>query len=335
MADGAPTFFTVSDERYFLGAVCLVNSLRLTGNDGEIVVLDTGLSEAQRRRLEPHVRLFEAPNEVRGTPMLLKPFPHLLDPSGTVVIIDSDMIVTRSLDPILAQTRAGKVCLVSDIEDQRDRRIPEWEQAFGLAGPPREGQGYLNAGFIALSTDHHPDLLRRYWQLCKEIPYDRTMGAGGAYDQPFWAGDQDALNALLMSEVDAEAIVALPELEGPSADWLGEVVIEDERTLRCSLHGHAPYLLHYWGGPKPWNRQSWMRVQRDAYVALMPRVLFADDVAIPVDPGELPAWMRPGAAGSASLGALSILNGGARALLERVPKDARGRMAKGVRRLAR
>jgi hypothetical protein len=331
------TFFTLCDEGYFIGAVCLINSLRLTGNRGEIVVLDTGLSPAQRSRLEPHVRLFEAPNEVRGTPMLLKPFPHLLDPRGTVVIIDSDMIVTRSLDPIVEQAGAGKVCLFDDIDD---RWFPEWEQVFGLARPPRR-QHYLTAGFMAFATDRHPHLLRRYWELCKEIPYERTRGAGAAYDQPFWAGDQDALNALLMSEVEADDVVELPEAEGPSPawmgspDWLGEVSVEDEHTLRCSLHGHSPYLLHYWGGPKPWQRQSWMRVQRDAFVRLMLRVLFADDVPVRVSPSELPALIRPGAASRAALTALAAINGGARRVLDRLPPDARGRLARAVRRVAR
>lgn len=332
MAGGEPTFFTVSNEGYFLGAVCLINSLRLTGNRGEIVVLDTGLSASQRARLEPHVTLFEAPDEVRGTPMLLKPFPHLLDPQGTVVIIDSDMIVTRSLDPIVEQAHAGKVCLFADIEDQRNRRLDEWEQAFGLAAPPREGQHYLNAGFMSFSTDHHPGLLPRYWELCKEIPFEGTMVAHAGYDSPFWAGDQDALNALLMSEVPAEAVVEMPEAEGPSADWLGQVRIEDRQTLSCSFEGHEPFLLHYWGGPKPWQPQSWMRVAHDAYVDLMPRVLFADDVTIPVDPGELPAWIRPGVAARFELSALGAMNVGARKLLERVPDDARRRLAKAARR---
>jgi hypothetical protein len=36
------TFYTVSNEPYFLGTVALLNSLRKTGNDGSFVVLDAG-----------------------------------------------------------------------------------------------------------------------------------------------------------------------------------------------------------------------------------------------------------------------------------------------------
>ena len=74
------------------------------------------------------------------------------------------------------------------IEDQRDRRIPEWEEAFALTSPLRRGQHYMKcACFIALSTRHHPDLLRRYWELCRRIPADRTIvEAERTHDQPYW-----------------------------------------------------------------------------------------------------------------------------------------------------
>ena len=174
----------------------------------------------------------------------------------------------------------------------------------------------MNAGFIALSTRHHPDLLRRYWELCRRIPSDRTLVAASEYDQPFWGGDQDAINALLMSEVDADAVVELPQEEGPSPELLHDVRIVDERTLECELRGHTPYLLHYWGGPKPWARNAWMRVSRDAYVRLMPRVLLGPDVPVRLDPAELPLWLRPTPAGRATLAVLSGVNRTARRLLE-------------------
>jgi hypothetical protein len=329
------TFFTVADERFFPGVACLLNSLRLSGNDAELVILDVGLSEPQRLRLEPHARLVTPPGEVLEEHLLLKSFPHTLEPDGTVVIIDSDMLVTRALDPVLEQVETGSVCMFADIEDQRDRRIPQWEEAFALTSPLRHGQHYMNAGFIALSTRHHPELLRRYWELCRRIPSDRTLVAASEYDQPFWGGDQDAINALLMSEVDADAVVELPQEEGPSPELLHDVRIVDERTLECELRGHTPYILHYWGGPKPWARNAWMRVSRDAYVRLMPRVLLGPDVPVRLDPAELPLWLRPTPVGRATLAMLSGVNRTARRLLEYVPRTARRRMASGIRRLAR
>ena len=46
------TYFTVSTHRFFLGTVALLNSLRLTGNAGELVVLDAGLTPDERELLE-------------------------------------------------------------------------------------------------------------------------------------------------------------------------------------------------------------------------------------------------------------------------------------------
>lgn len=329
--DAGATFYTVADERFFIGVACLVNSLRATGNRGEIVVLDNGFSSSQRARLEPHVRLVDVA-EVRGLPTLMKPFPQLLDPRGVVVMIDSDVIITRNLDPIVELAAAGQICAFADIDDQRNRQIPEWEQIFELERPLRR-QNYVNAGFIALSTDRHPQMLARYWELCSKVPADAYLASGADYDQPFWGGDQDVLNALLMSEVDPGAITELPEQEGPSPGWHRQVRIEDPATLRCSLAGHFPYLLHYWGSPKPWQRQSWMRVERGAYVELMPRVLFADDVTVAADPREVPPWMRPGARPAAARSVLGAINHAAREALERLPADLRARMARGIRRL--
>jgi hypothetical protein len=328
------TFYTVANERFFPGVAALLNSLRVSGNDVELVIFDAGLTAAQRRRLEPHARLVTPPGEVVEAHNLLKSFPHTLEPQGTVVVIDSDMIVTRPLDPVLQLVEAGKVCMFADIEDQRHRFVPAWQEAFALTAPLRHGQHYMNAGFIALSTRHHPDLLRRYWEVCRRIPSDRTLVAASEYDQPFWGGDQDAINALLMSEVDADAVEELPQEEGPSPELLHDVRITDERTLECELRGHRPYLLHYWGGPKPWARNAWIRVSRDAYVRLMPRVLLEPDVPVRLEPSELPLWLRRSAAGRGSLATLSAVNRGARAGLARVPTGARRRLARRVRRLA-
>jgi hypothetical protein len=324
------TYFTVSDARFFTGTVALVNSLRLTGNSGRIVVLDLGLSPAQRERLGGEVELASMPDDVENVAVLCKPFPALLDLTGTVVVIDGDMIVTRSLDPILERAAAGDVCLFSDIPAQRDRWFAEWEQAFGLANPPRR-QPYVNAGFLAYSADRWPDLMSRWWEACTKVPEGAGMGQGGTYDQPFWAADQDALNALLMSEIPEESVVGLPEEEGPSAELLPKVTVLDERTLSCELDGYSPYLLHYWGSPKPWERKAWMRVAPDAYVRLLSRVLLGLDAPVPMAPGELPPWLRPGAAETASLRALGGVNRTARAALQRVPPSARMRLGRLVR----
>ena len=99
---------------------------------------------------------------------------------------------------------------------------------------PLRRRTYLNAGFLALSTDHWPDLLTRWWQLCERVPREQFFGR---FEQPFWAGDQDVLNAILSSEVPEEAIAELPADGEAYPEELLEAVVVDERTLRCELRG--------------------------------------------------------------------------------------------------
>jgi hypothetical protein len=68
------TFYAAANSRFFVGAVALLNSLRLSGNGGELVILDVGLEPSQRRLLEPHVRIVDVPAEVASRPYLVKPY---------------------------------------------------------------------------------------------------------------------------------------------------------------------------------------------------------------------------------------------------------------------
>lgn len=106
----AVTYFTVSTHRFFLGTVALLNSLRLTGNVGELVVLDAGLTQSERELLSAHATVFAPPKTMEIHPVVMKTYAHLTRPSGTVVVIDSDMIVTGSLDHVVRSLeRAGSV----------------------------------------------------------------------------------------------------------------------------------------------------------------------------------------------------------------------------------
>ena len=320
------TFYTVSDERFFVGTVCTVASLRLTGHDQEIVVLDLGLTPDQRRRLERAATVVDPPGEHSGNRFVYKPFPFMLGASGTIVLIDSDMIVTRSLDPLIEHAAAGRMVLFSDLPAMSPRWFAEWEQLFRLAAPPRREE-YMNAGFVAMSLDHFPDFLERWWHASALVPPERTISAGARGTDPFCFSDQDALNAMLMSEVPAGTVVRQPHEEAPSEGLLAKVEVVDEASLACRLGAHETYVLHYWGGPKPWEPIAWMRVRRNAYVKLMPRLLFAADAPVPVAPEELPRWLRPGPLERAQLRVLSGANGALRFALDRVSPDTRRKAA--------
>ncbi len=56
-------FYCVSSAEYFLGAVAMINSLRLNGHREPIYLLDAGLSDDQRALLAAEVTIVKAPEE--------------------------------------------------------------------------------------------------------------------------------------------------------------------------------------------------------------------------------------------------------------------------------
>jgi hypothetical protein len=295
------TFYTIGNARYFPGVAALLNSLRLTGHRGELVILDCGFTPRQWDLLRAHCTLVDRPPEHVSSLWMLKPYPHLLRPEGTIVIIDSDMIVTRPLDTLVALADQGRICAFPDPESER--WFGEWQQLFGLQGPLRR-QVYVNAGFVAFSTRHWPHLLERYWEACQRIKAHLTIGEGAA-DGPSSQGDQDALNAVLMSEVPEEALALQPREEEP---YLPLTRVVDRRTLACTYRGYSSVLLHQSGSPKPWDRRAWQHVHHNAYVRLLRRLLLEPDVALRVDPAELPLWLRPGLRGQLAIRGLDAMN---------------------------
>ena len=70
MATPNAAFYAVANSRYFLGAVGMLNSLRLLGHREPAYVLDCGLTPQQRELLAPHATLVPAPSD--APPYLLK-----------------------------------------------------------------------------------------------------------------------------------------------------------------------------------------------------------------------------------------------------------------------
>ena len=55
-------FYCVADDRYFLGAVGMLNSLRLQGHTEPVFLLDCGLRPEQRELIATQTRLVPAPS---------------------------------------------------------------------------------------------------------------------------------------------------------------------------------------------------------------------------------------------------------------------------------
>lgn len=305
-------FFTMSDADNFLGLVAMVRSLRLQGHHDPVTVLDLGLTSAQRAALQHTVELVQLPQAVGRHPFFLAAYPVFLRPKGTVVWIDADVIITQTLDPVLAVAARGMVCAAPDF--LFDRWFGEWQSIFELGDELRH-QTYVNAGFFAFSTEHFPDLLRRWWKCCDGLAANHSWPLPGS--DPVGLLDQDALNALLMSEIPEDRLWLLSEQSGiEGKDRLARTKVVDRRRLVCRFGGQPTVLLHSSGQPKPWQPAARRDLRRTAYVICLRELLTRQDPpAITRD--MAPAWLRPGAVSASTLYALfalrSIRRGKARA----------------------
>jgi hypothetical protein len=302
---GNATYYTITDEGFFVGTVALLNSLRLTGHHGEIVALDCGLTPTQRTRLAPHCRVVPAHRESGYWGYPLKPFAWRPDVDGVVVMIDSDILVTGSLDTLVSDAARGKIGMFVDLmailATPPNRSFPEWQKALELVGPLRR-QPYLNAGLIAFSVAAWPHLLDRWRETCRLAATASENGRQRDLrwsEDPFAYPEQDALNAILMSEVASEALAMYDYALAPITDARASVELRDVGRLRCVNDARDTLLLHHTGRPKPWERRAWVAGPYSAFAGLLPRVLFGGDVALRLDPADVPAWLRPDARGGA------------------------------------
>jgi hypothetical protein len=281
-------FYCVADDRYFLGAVGLINSLRLVGHDEPIHVLDCGLTGAQRELLGPDVELVEAPAD--APPTMLKTIAPLAAPADAMVLIDTDMIVTRPLGDLIDRAAAGRVVA---FENDTDRFVAAWGEALGLG--PLTRHRYVSFGFLALDRPTGADVLGRLADLQDRVDFDRTYWRTQAIsDYELLYADQDVLNAILAARVDPADLVALDQRLAPLPPFDG-VRIADERTLRCeNAAGEPPYVLHHWL-VKPWLEPT----HDGVYSRLLRRLLFGGDVAVRVPADAVPRWLRTGPLASA------------------------------------
>ena len=273
-------FYTISNDKFFLGLVALINSLVLTGHQQPIVVGDCGLTGDQRNALRQYdnIRIISLNIEKVQNPTQYKAFPHIAGAQGIVVIIDSDMIVTGDLSSIIDKARGGKIC--ADANPIDDRWFAEWQDIFGLGAPLRK-QTYICAGFVVLSTNHWPHLLSRWWEACEVTHSHPTYQELGHWDNPTAQADQDALNAILMSEYPEEAL-SVGRPDDQIFRWSFRLVrVIDALKLKCQYGGRSPLILHAALTPKAWEQDG---IMNDAYSILMRRLLAGPGLAVRLSP---------------------------------------------------
>jgi len=278
------TIYSICNDRFFLGLVALVNSLRLHGHHDQLVVVDCGLTSTQSDLLAGEATVIPAPRGVE--PHLLKYVGPMKAPDEVMLLIDADMIVTRSLAPIVDEVRAGKVVAFTD--PLADRFFETWRELLDL--PPLRRQPYANAGFLGFPRELGLELLRRLQRDQRLIKEDDTIWTGGSAAQPTYFADQDLLNALLASVVPAKRVKILEQGLAPHPPFAGVRVASFETVSCVYADGRAPYLLHHMLKQKPWLTPR----LSTPYSQLLPRLWLGEDVALRVPEEEVPRRFRSG-----------------------------------------
>jgi hypothetical protein len=283
VAGDTAAFYAVADARHFVGLAALVDSLRLVGHAEPIYVADCGLTGGQRRRIEQHATLVDAPPST--APHLAKTAAPLAHPADVMVLIDADVIVTRPLTPLLERAREGKLVVVADTIDRFDER---WSEILGVREVAR--RPYVNSGLVVTGRAAGERLFERLRAGGEHVDLERTYIRNGSSDDPFFFLDQDVLNGIVAGLPDDEVEILEHRL-APFPPFSGLEV--DEATLRCSYaDGVEAFALHHilhkpWLAPTRWG----------AYSRLLVRLLLADDVVLRLEPHELPLRLRPGPVG--------------------------------------
>jgi hypothetical protein len=305
-------FYCVADERYFLGAVGMINSLRVLGHDEPVFVLDCGLTAEQRRLLSPHATLVDAPGE--APPWLLKTVAPLRHPAEVMVLIDVDIIVTRSLDELIARAAEPRVVA---IENDTQRFVAEWGELLGLGEVRR--QPYVSSGLVLLGQPAGEQVLRLMDELQDKVNFDRTFWRANAPDYPFLYGDQDVFNAILASHIERELLVALPNSLAPNPPFKGLRVV-DETSLRVAHpDGTEPYVLHNF------YRKPWLaRTRSNPYSRILTRLLLGSDVALRLEPQQLPLRLRTGLMATCARHVVDVAIGAPAYVHRRVKPGPRG-----------
>jgi hypothetical protein len=287
-------FYSVANSHHFLGAVALLNSLRLTGHHEALVLLDAGLTERQRAVLEPHVTLLAPPADTPA--VFLAPCGPLDRPAEVAVVLDADIIVTRSLTGLIDEARLGRIVAFVNDPPNHDRFFPAWAEALGLTSLRR--RAYVNAGQLIFPATLRGRLLEPWVEGQRRVGTEMSRYGSAKLEDPFYFADQDVLNAVLAARFGDEELLMLEHRLAPHPPFRG-LRLEDGNRLLCRYaDGEQPYLLHHVLA-KPWLAPT----RTTVYSRLLSRLLLRPDVPLRIDPDELPLRLRDGTLAAVARGA--------------------------------
>lgn len=286
MTAAAPhvAFYCVTGFDFFPGAVALINSLRLLGHQEPVFVLDCGLDRRRRELLEREATVVTASEP--SPPSTLKLELPLARPAQTMVLLDADIIVVRSLAALIERATRGHLLA---FENDRQRFFSQWSRLLDLG--PLERRPYATSSAVFLGGGIAERVLPVVAERLGRIDRRGTWVDEGEETNPLYYLDQDVLNAVATAELSVDEQINLPGELSVNPPFTG-VRIEDEQTLRCrGRDGSRPFMLHHFAA-KPWL----VPMRRSVFTRLLTRLLLAPDVAVRLDPQDLPLWLRRGAA---------------------------------------
>ena len=206
------------------------------------------------------------------------------DPAEVMILIDADMIVTRSLAELIAEAAADRVIA---FRNDRPRFVAQWGELLELGtATPRP---YVSSGLVVLGGETGSEVLRLLDDRQRRVDMDRTLFGRNEADYPFLYPEQDVLNAILCTRVDADRVDALENRLAPNPPFAG-LRLADEATLRCEYaDGTQPYVLHHF------HRKPWLApMYHGLFSRLLARLLLGPDVALRPPADQVPLRMRRG-----------------------------------------
>jgi hypothetical protein len=281
-------FYCVADARYFLGAVGTINSLRRNGAREEIFLLDCGLTDDQRAMLAGEATLVAAPGDV--PPWLLKSILPLARPADVQILIDTDMIVTRPVAPLIERAGEGRMIAFCD---RQQRFFAEWGELPGV-GPARRGP-YVSSGFVIAGGEVGKRVLELFDAHQSRVDFERTYWRQNVRDYPYLYADQDILNAILATSIEPEEIEALDERLAPTPPFRGLRAAPNGEIACAYRDGARPYVVHQYLR-KPWLEPTFDGV----YSQLLRRLVAPGRGPISVPQDSLPPRLRDDARGRAA-----------------------------------
>lgn len=277
--------YTVSDRRYFLGTVALLNSLRLLGHSDPVFLVDAGLSDEQRAMIADHVTLIPAPE---GAPAIfLKMLGPLTHPADVAILLDADVIVLRPLTDLINAARDGRLVAFVNNEPNHDRFFAEWGPALALG--PVQRRPYLAAGQLWIPQSLSARVLAPWQDAQCKVDIRHTWVGSGALSDPFYFADMDVFNAIVAAYLAPHEILALEHRLAPHPPFPDLVVLDRHRLVCQYPDGTRPVLLHH-VLTKPWLKAT----RANVYSRLLPRLLLAPDVSLRLARDQLPLRLREG-----------------------------------------